>query len=58
MGGIYEAFRLHGLKCHDIHTKFLKNYFRNSKVDWGADTDTQKTLCSHKPTFIFPKQGN
>jgi hypothetical protein len=32
MGGIYEVCR-RWIKCHDIHTKFHENWFRNSKVD-------------------------
>jgi hypothetical protein len=32
MGGIYEASGWDGLRCHDIHTKFHKAWFRHSKV--------------------------
>jgi hypothetical protein len=43
MGGIYEVRLWYGLRCHDIHTKFRKDWFRHSKVDWGGgftDTDS------------------
>jgi hypothetical protein len=43
-------------KVHDIHMKFHKNSFRNSKFDMGdTHTDTQAGSCSHKPTFIISK---
>jgi hypothetical protein len=32
---------LNGLKCHDIYTKFHKDWFRHSTVDRG-DTQTYK----------------
>jgi hypothetical protein len=38
MGGIYEVRRLDGLRCHDIHTKFDKDWFRHSKVNMGGYT--------------------
>jgi hypothetical protein len=34
------AFRLDGLRYHDIHAKFHKDWFRHSKVDGGGYTDT------------------
>jgi hypothetical protein len=42
MGGIYEVCRSDGLRCHDIHTKFHKEWFRNSKVDAGTHTHRQQ----------------
>jgi hypothetical protein len=33
MGGVCEVCRWDGLRCHDIHTKFHKDWFRDSKVD-------------------------
>jgi hypothetical protein len=51
MGGIYEVRRGDGLRWHDIHTKFHKDWFRHSKVDMGEFTDTQTALGSHKPTL-------
>jgi hypothetical protein len=48
MGGIYEVCHWDGLRCHDIHTKFHKDWFRHSKF-----TDTQAAWWSHKATFIF-----
>jgi hypothetical protein len=41
MGGIYEVRRLDGLRCHDIHAKFHKNWFSHSKVGKG-DTQTYR----------------
>jgi hypothetical protein len=35
MGGIYEVRRSDGLRCHDIHTEFHKDWFMHSKVDRG-----------------------
>jgi hypothetical protein len=35
MGGIYEIRRWDGLRCHDINTKFHKDWFTHSKVDMG-----------------------
>jgi hypothetical protein len=34
VGGIYEAGR-----CHDIHTKFHKDWLRHSKDNSGGSTD-------------------
>jgi hypothetical protein len=33
MGGIYEVRRWDGLSCHDIHTKFNRDWLRHSKVN-------------------------
>jgi hypothetical protein len=35
IGRIYEVRRRDGLRCHDIHTKFHKDSFSNSKVNRG-----------------------
>jgi hypothetical protein len=40
MGGIYEACRWDGFRCHDVHTKFRKDWFSHSDVK-GGHTDTQ-----------------
>jgi hypothetical protein len=39
-------------------TRFHKDWFRYSKVDWGGDThrDIQTVNWPHKPTFIFSKK--
>jgi hypothetical protein len=42
VGGIYEVRHCDGLRCHDIHTKFHKEWLKNSKVDRGGSTDTQR----------------
>jgi hypothetical protein len=36
MGWIYEVRRWDGLRCHVIHTKFHKQWFRHSNVDSGG----------------------
>jgi hypothetical protein len=41
MGGIYEVRRWDVLRCHGIHTKFIKDWFRHSKVEGKRHTDTQ-----------------
>jgi hypothetical protein len=35
MRGIYEVWRWDGIRCHDVHTRFLKDWFRHSKVTAG-----------------------
>jgi hypothetical protein len=37
-GEIYEIRRFDGVRCHDMHTKFHKDWFRQSKVNKG-ETD-------------------
>jgi hypothetical protein len=32
-GGIYRACNWDGLRCHDIHAKFDRDWFRHLKVD-------------------------
>jgi hypothetical protein len=51
MGEIYEVSRW----CHDIHTKFRKDWFKHWEVNSGRFTDTQTAWRSHKHTFIFFK---
>jgi hypothetical protein len=41
MEGIYEVRRSHGLRCHGVHTKFHKDWFRHSKFN-KRDTQTQR----------------
>jgi hypothetical protein len=36
MGGVYEAYRLNGLRCHDVYTKFHKDWLIHSKVNMGG----------------------
>jgi hypothetical protein len=57
IGDIYEVHRSDGTRCHDIHTKFHKDWFRNSKVDMGGFTDTQTACWPHKPILLFLKSG-
>jgi hypothetical protein len=41
MGGIYEVRLWDGLRYHDIHTKFHKDWLRHSEVGGGGFLDTQ-----------------
>jgi hypothetical protein len=41
MGGIYKVLRWDGLRCHDIHTKFHKDWFGHSEINKG-DTQTHR----------------
>jgi hypothetical protein len=49
MGGTYEVRRWDELRCHDIHTKFYKDWFRHSKWIGGIDRNTN--IWSYKPTL-------
>jgi hypothetical protein len=59
MGRTYEVSRWDGLRCHDIHSEFQKDWFRHSKVNKGGYTDTRTGMKSHMFTFIFQhKEGS
>jgi hypothetical protein len=51
MGGIYEVRRWEGPKCHDIRTKFHKDWFSHSKVDGVIHRDT--AWWSHKSAVLI-----
>jgi hypothetical protein len=53
MGGFYEVHHWDGLRCHDIHTKFHKDWFRHSKVYMGGYTDTEVAWWCHRGLRIF-----
>jgi hypothetical protein len=36
------------IRCHDIHIKFHKDWFKHSETNMGGFTDTWR---SHKPTL-------
>jgi hypothetical protein len=55
MRGIYEVRRWDGPSFRYIHTKFHKDWFRQSKVNREGYSDTQTAWGYHKPTFIFSK---
>jgi hypothetical protein len=60
MEEIYEAFCRDQFRCHDIHTKFHKDWFRHSKLDRGrpharTHIHTETARWYHKSTFIFSK---
>jgi hypothetical protein len=50
MGGIYELRRSDGCRCHDIHIKFERDWFRDSYGEWGGGYTPQGEV---KPAFIF-----
>jgi hypothetical protein len=50
MGNIYEVCCSVGLRCHDMHTRFHRNWFRRSKFGEGGLTDTQRAWRLHKHT--------
>jgi hypothetical protein len=50
MGEIYEVRRLEGLRCHDIHTKFHKDWFKCSEIDRG-DTQTSRMEIIRKAGY-------
>jgi hypothetical protein len=55
MGRIYEVCCWYGLRCHDMHTKFHKNWFRHSKVDGGGGIhrDTDSMVISEAYFYFF-----
>jgi hypothetical protein len=54
MGGIYEIFCWDGLRCHDIHTNFHKDWFRHSKADSGtAGTPTHRQDTARIGLLLF-----
>jgi hypothetical protein len=55
MGGIYKVRRWDPFRCHNMHTKFRKEWFRHSKVDSGRYIDAQTARRSHRHNFIFWK---
>jgi hypothetical protein len=60
MGGIYEEHRWDWFRCHYMHTKFHKDWFKYSKVNGGKEftgTCTQTAWRAHKPTLISSKWG-
>jgi hypothetical protein len=56
MGGIYEVGRLDGLRWHDIHTKFYKDWFNHSEVGKGnTQTYRQRGDLINRLSFFFFK---
>jgi hypothetical protein len=55
MGAIYEVHHSDGLRCHDIHTKSHKDWFRHSKVNRQDSQTHREHVNSHKLTLIFFK---
>jgi hypothetical protein len=51
--GILEVRRWDEFRCHNIHNKFHKDWFRHSKVNRRGFSDTQAAWKSHNPTFFF-----
>jgi hypothetical protein len=54
VGGIYEVHRWDGLRCHDIHTKFHKDWFRHPNLIVG-DSQTYRQHCDLSRCFYFFK---
>jgi hypothetical protein len=52
MGGIYELSYSDGLRCHDIHTKFYKDWFKHLKVNSG-DSQTQRQYGDSISLILF-----
>jgi hypothetical protein len=46
VGGTYEVRRWDGLQCHGIHTKFHKDWSRDSKVAGGIHSHTDSMVIS------------
>jgi hypothetical protein len=44
MGGFYEVCCWDGLWCHDIYTKFHKDWFRHSKFLGGQGYEDSKVI--------------
>jgi hypothetical protein len=44
-----------GLRCHDIRTKFRKDWFRHSKVNWVGGGGYTHTHTDRTAYFIFSK---
>jgi hypothetical protein len=42
IGGIYEAHRWNGFRCHDIHTKCDEVWFKHSNLMGGRNTQTHR----------------
>jgi hypothetical protein len=59
-GGFMKYGTQMGVRCLDIHTRFLKDKFTHWKVNEGGGihrhTRTQIAWRSHRPTFIFSDQ--
>jgi hypothetical protein len=53
MGRIYEVHRWDGLRCHDIRTKFHKDWFSHSKVDRVWDTKAHRQRGDLVSLFLF-----
>jgi hypothetical protein len=53
MRRIYDVRRWDGLRCHNIHTKFNKDWFRHLKVDRKGYTGSQRAWWRHKPDFVL-----
>jgi hypothetical protein len=42
-----------GLRCHDIHTKFHRNWLRHSKVHGGGDSQTHRQQGGPTSLILF-----
>jgi hypothetical protein len=56
-GEIYELRSSNGLRCHDTHAKFNKDWFSHSKVR-GIDLQTYTEIRRRTDTHIHRQQGD
>jgi hypothetical protein len=52
MGWMYEVCRWNGLRCHDMHTKFRKDWLSQSKIVMG-DTQTHRQHEDREGLLLF-----
>jgi hypothetical protein len=48
MGGVYEIRPYQGLKCHDMYTKFCKDWLMHSKFDKGIYRGEGHRIASYR----------
>jgi hypothetical protein len=46
-GSIYELRIWDGVRCYDIHTKFHKDWFWHSEINWEGDARTATQTQTH-----------
>jgi hypothetical protein len=56
MGGLYEVRRWDGMSCHDIHTKFNKDWIGHSEVN-REDTQLYRQHGDRISLLLFSKNN-
>jgi hypothetical protein len=56
VGGINGVRLSYGLRCHDIHTKFHKHWFRHSKVNGRIHRHTNSVVIAISQFLFFQKK--